>query len=419
MSDLKTIVVGYGAAGLESLQALQPPRSVILVEEPDIIRKRDVEAKVAGLEVVDRLIAFEHQRANSASELLAHLARIKVASVVPLTEYATPCAADLSDMLARPGAGKLAGMVLRDKSRLRALTGSHGVRNPRSRQVDSPKQAAGLAREINGPIILKPTDRQGSVGTVIVRGQTRMDEAWSASMRRDEGAMAPDRASIGATLAEEFVEGREFSVEALVRNGEMLFANVTMKELFEGNAPIERAHLTPAPIGEALRKRLVERTGRVLCSVGFQTGIVHCEWIVDSAPEPCLVECAGRFAGDGVIELIERAYDFDIVGAYHRLMRGEDPGFLPNAASRFAMVRFIGGRDGVVERIEKDESVLSLEGVRRWSVSAQPGERTAPPSSSWDRLGAVMVEGPDSQSTIALARRAEAAIRIVYRESAA
>jgi biotin carboxylase len=267
-------------------------------------------------------------------------------------------------------------------------------------------------------VILKPADRQGSVGAVILRDPAGLDRAWAASQLRDEGVLVPDRAPSARTLVEELVVGPEYSVEALVREGRILFANVTAKELFPGPHPVERAHTVPAPLAPDETERLVAETGRVLAATGFRTGIVHCEWI-RAADGPVLVECAGRFAGDGIIDLVCRAWGFDIVAAYHALMRGEDPGVLPTRPSKTASVRFLGGRDGILVDVAVEPGAMAQEGVVAHHVSVQPGARTFVPAMSWHRLASVTVEASDPEAARVLAERALAGIRLDYAAEAA
>lgn len=406
-----TIVVGYSPAALNSLQQLRPEGSVLLIEEPDVIRKRGLNAAVESHSVVRALHAFPYQLAGAAGQFHGEHADLDVISVVPIVEYATPFAAQLAELYGRPGATAAASVILRNKDRLREVTRAAGILNPRSVAVTSFEDVQAAVDTFGLPCIIKPANRQGSVGTVIVRRAGDLPAAWAASQVRDEGMMVPDRPFDQVTLVEEFVDGPEFSVEALVRGGEFLFQNVTGKDLFDGVNPVERGHLVPAAIDAPLTGRLIEDTRRVIQAAGFHTGIVHCEWKVRDG-QPYLIECAGRFAGDGIIDLIERAYAFDLVGAYHALMRGEHPGPLPAAPVKAALVHFLGGHDGLVSSIRVDEAALERSGVAAHYLTTQVGARAFTPSMSWHRLGALTVEAPSAAEAQARARAALSAIDI-------
>ncbi|WP_124470909.1 ATP-grasp domain-containing protein [Burkholderia ubonensis] len=413
MNNKKTIVVGYSAAALGSLQQLRPEGSVILIDEPDVIRKRHIDVEVKKYSVVDRLIPFEYQRKGAADIFFGEHRPENIVSVVPIQEYATPFAARLAERLNRPGASYGASLIMRDKHRLRAVSKAFGIHNPASKIVESFEEARAFMVAHGGSVIIKPANRQGSVGAVIVRNAADIEDAWGKSQTRDEGVMVPDRGFEQITLVEQFVEGREFSVEALVVDGCMIFSNVTQKELFEGAHPVESGHTVPATIDSDLTEQLVSNTGKVIEATGFRTGIVHCEWMHDGT-DAYLIECAGRFAGDGIIDLIERAYRFDIVKAYHAIMRGEQLSNLPVQAKKTAKVRFVGGKTGTVSEVRVDEAMLRKSGIAHFSVTVRAGDKTVEPSMSWQRLGSVTVEADTPDSAEQLISDAIAAINISY-----
>lgn len=194
---------------------------------------------------------------------------------------------------------------------------------------------------------------------------------------QDEGVFVPDRPMELRMLAEECVVGEQFSVEMLVRGGEDLFVNVTRARLVPGPIPAEASHVVPADTTPQLMVLLGEQTRRIVDAVGFRDGIVHCEWIVSDGV-PNLVECAGRFAGDGIIELIERAYPVDLVRAYYAVMKGEPiPGPLPAVAQRGAAVRFLSIGAGVVRDVRGVEEAGRAEGVFLCDVTVKAGSGSA------------------------------------------
>ena len=412
MSQARTIAVGYTQAGLASLNALRPAGSIIVIEEPEIVARRGIEAAVAALPGIARVIAACHTDPDALAAIHAALAGEAVASVVPLNEYGTPAAAYLAERFGLPGAGLEAARTLRDKHLLRRVSEAGGIRNPRSKPVASLAEARAFATGLGRPVILKPRNRQASVGTVILRDLADLAAAWDICQTRDEGLLEPQTALPQLTLVEEFVEGREFSVEALVRDGSLLFANVTAKSLYPGLRPVERMHLVPADLPPNDHARLVADTARLVSVTGFGTGIVHCEWIMNQGV-PHLVECAGRFAGDGIIDLICRAWGFDIVAAYHALMRGEDPGALPDRPRKAALVRFLDAPAGRVRQVIRDEVALAAPGIKEVHIAVQPGDLVAPLVSSWQRPGSVTIEAADAASARRLAEVAASAITIV------
>jgi biotin carboxylase len=194
--------------------------------------------------------------------------------------------------------------------------------------------------------------------------------------------------------------------------GRRVFGNVTAKELYPGDRPIEVGHTVPADVPAELTERLLAATDRVLASVGFGTGFVHCEWIVDEAGEPCLVECAGRMPGDGIIDLIEYAWDVKIVEAYLDLMRGRPVEGLPVSAPRAGAVWFLHPGAGEVVDVTGVEEAEASENVLGVSVVVHKGDTIGDLRSSWDRVAMVEAGGPTTDEALRTAQHALELIRI-------
>ncbi|MET0134664.1 MAG: ATP-grasp domain-containing protein [Kibdelosporangium sp.] len=406
------VIVGFVAAALASLKDFQPDGSVIFVEEPDVVRKRQVHDKIAGCTLVQSLIEWEYHLGGKADEFYHAHPDLDPAAIVPLVEYATPFAARLAERYGLPGAGFGAAQILRDKALLRQVSGAAGIPNPEMTRVSGPADVAAFMREFPGRVVLKPANRQASVGTQVIHSLDEVEQAWANCVQQDEGIFVPDRTMDLHMLVERFVDGAEFSVEMLVRDGDPLFVNVTGKQLFPGSRPVELAHIVPADIAPDLAALLGEQTRKVVEAVGFLDGIVHCEWIV-AGEDAYLVECAGRFAGDGIIELIQRAYPVELVRYYYSVMKGEQlPDVLPQRAKAAAAVRFLAIEPGVVADVRGVEQAEQAAGVFLCDVSVKPGDRFDGLRSSWDRVGDVMVTASSPAEALRLAEAAAGLVRI-------
>lgn len=407
------ILVGFVGVAMIGFAPFQPDDSIIFVEEPDVIRKREVEDKIAGKAIVRGLISWEFHLPGRADEFYHTHRDLDPAAVIGLSEYAVPFAARLAERYGLPGAGYGAAQILRNKDLLRRVTRAAGIANPISAQVTSPDEVRAFMASAPGPIVLKPANRQASVGTQVIRDPAEIDTAWAACVAQDEGVFVPDRPMELRMLAEHFIEGTEYSVEMLVRGGEELFFNVTGKQLFPGSRPVESAHIVPADIPEQLHDLLGAQTLRVLEAAGFQDGIVHCEWIVSDGV-PYLVECAGRLAGDGIIELIENAYPVELKRMYTAVMKGEPlpAEALPRRAKGATAARFITIEPGTVTAVRGVEAAEKSEGVVMCDVSVAPGDRFDGLRSSWDRIGDLVVAASTPAEALRLADAAAALIEI-------
>lgn len=409
------ILVGYSMAWLRALAGFMPEGSVVVVEEPQVVVKRDIRSKLGDSPMLRELIEWEYHLDGMADCFANRHPQLRPAAVIPVVEYSVPFAARLAERYGVPGATYGAARLLRDKSLLRAVTAAADIANPSSAAVSGPDEVRAFMAEVGGPIVLKPSNRQASVGTKILFEPSEVDESWLECTDQEEGAFFPDRPVPVRMLAERLLRGEEFSVEMTVHGGRAVFAGVTRKFVFDGPRPVERGHLHPADIDDELRTRLVADTERLLGAVGMDIGFVHCEWIVEDGV-PHLVECAGRLPGDWIMDIIEAAWQYGLFRQYCELMQGTAPQRPPQSAPGYAAVMMSHPAPGEVESIDGVEEAKAIPGVISCMVSAELGERINELRSSWDRVTAVITEGSTAQEALSRAQQAVDRIAIKTRQ---
>lgn len=407
----RVIFVGYNAAYLRAVEGKVPSGSIVVLEEPDIIRKRELADAPSRFDCLDRIVPVAYQQSANVLETGADLAAgMQIVAVVPGLEYAVLAAASLAAKLGLPGASQAAAQSLRDKLRLREAAQSAGVRNPRWREVHGPDDVLSFAGD--GPVVLKPANRQASVGVVLLDSVNRAgaERAWATTTAAAEYEQVPDRELAWRYLVEERLYGPEYSVEALVRRGEVIFENVTAKTVIPGPHPVELGHLMPAPATPAVQAQFAEAIRTLVAALGFETGILHAEWIL-TEHGPTLVECAGRCPGDHIIDLVDLAYDTRIRLTLIDLLAGR-PVDLPRTAIRAAAIRFLRAEPGEVESVCGAEMAASLPGVQEVEVDVVHGDTCHSWVSSWDRPGHVIATGPDAVTAQRHVLDAAAAVQI-------
>ncbi|WP_243422224.1 ATP-grasp domain-containing protein [Micromonospora globispora] len=273
------VVVGASLGVLRWLGEQLPPGSVVLVEEPDVIRRRGLAGLVAEVPAVSRVVPAEYQTGLAVNALLDREPGLAAARLVlPGLEYAVGAAARLAERLGLPGAGVEAADIFSDKHRMRLLADAAGLANPAYELVDSPAQATALADRWGGRCVLKPTRRSGSLGVQLIADPAEIARAWAVTAEPEPTVEATERGLPTGVLVEQTLVGPEYSVELLVADGEPIFANVTDKRLLGGRFPVETGHTVPAALPETDRRALRDVAIRLAGAAGFRTGVVHSEW---------------------------------------------------------------------------------------------------------------------------------------------
>ncbi|MEW9528665.1 ATP-grasp domain-containing protein [Microbispora sp. NPDC049125] len=376
------LVYGYAKALLDAACAILPAGSVVAVEEPDLIARRRLAGHAAACPAVARLVPMAHMDADDVVPPGCE----DVAGVLPGLEYGVESAARAAHRLGLPGATPRAARILRDKALLREAAALAGIPGPMWTRVTTPAEASRAVARFGGHAVLKPANRQASLGVQLMEPGDSVEEAWRRMTGVEETAFVPDRGLPPKYLAEQRLSGQEYSTEAFVRDGEPVFVNPTLKRVAPGPHPVEIGHVVPAPLDGERAARLRGLTARLATAIGFGTGVLHAEWI-DTGGDFHLVECAGRMPGDGIFDLVERAYGFPPVRAFVELMCGR-PVDLPERAGAGAAVRFVTAPAGRITHARwpaYDEAECVL--------TARVGDVAAPLRSSWDRLGHAIAVG--------------------------
>lgn len=407
------VLVGFSKTLLAPLAAELPAGCAVVVEEPDIARKRDLGALAAEYPAVGRIVCWEYQRPGAMAGLLRAEPSLKGArAVLPGVEYAVAAAAELAALLGLPGAGARAGAVFRDKVRQRHVAAQAGIRNPPHAVVSTIGAAAAFFRDAGGRCVVKPSSRQASLGVRFVTAAEEVADAFRQARDVRESLLAPSRGIPSEVIIELAAEGREYSVEMLLRRGQPCFHNVTAKHVLPGPFPVELGHVVPGlPGGDPVAGALVAHTARLAEASGFRDGILHCEWMV-TEQGPVFIECAARMPGDEIGTLITMAYRFPLTLAYLRVLLGADPALPGGPAPSAAAIRFVTAPPGIAQEVAGAQDARQAPGVRAVRISAKPGELIGPLASSWDRAGYVIAHAPTPEQADARAAAAAALIRV-------
>ncbi|MFI6763120.1 ATP-grasp domain-containing protein [Micromonospora sp. NPDC050417] len=391
---IEIVAVGFSRALLSDLGALVPARSVLVLEEPDVIAARRVEAIIDSFTCAGALLPAPTQDEDGALRFAATLNRPDgVRAVVPAVEYGVVVAAALAAAWGLPGAGVAAAETLRDKARLRAAVGGD-VPQPDWLVVSTAEDIDQFRAKHEGRCVLKPTNRQASLGVHIMSPEADAATVLAAVAGADEPKLRASTLRRGTFLVESVLDGPEISHEALVLDGRVVFANTTAKQVRPGARPVETGHLVPGPLPARTANAVEAAVGRFVAAIGYRTGVLHSEWILVDG-QPHLVECAGRLPGDHIDVLIDLAYPGSLLSDYLAILsRHSAPG--RRQATATAAIRFLDLPGGVVEAVDGVDDATVLEDVVEVEVDVMPGDRVRSLASSWDRVGHVIVRSVDA-----------------------
>lgn len=218
-----------------------------------------------------------------------------------------------------------------NKSKMRQAFASNGDPSPKSITVECIEDLKYV--KLHYPVIVKPADRSGS------RGITKLLSGDGLEAAID---YAKQQGFIKNALVEEYVEGREYSVECISRNKEHYFLTTTLK--YTTNEPhfIETAHLEPSLLSEAMQKKVQRVVFHALDSLQIQNGASHSELKIDAEGNIKLIEIGARMGGDCIgSHLVRLSTGIDYIKAVIQIAMGEEPELVFADKVQAAAVRYI------------------------------------------------------------------------------
>ena len=237
--------------------------------------------------------------------------------------------------------------------------------------------------DVEYPVIVKPTDRSGSRGVTKLKSKSGLMAAITSA--RDVGFEKK-------AIVEEFIEGKEYSVECISFAGKHTLLAITEK--FTTGSPnfIETGHFEPAPLDDKTIANVRDIIYRALDALEIRNGASHSEIMIQSDETVKIVEIGSRMGGDCIgSSLVHLTTGIDFVKAVIDVALGREPELVPGPKHNAAGISFIFDQAEVdyFHEVQKKYNSLIIE-----SEIEEITDRKVVDSSS--RFGYFIVAGDDA-----------------------
>lgn len=139
------------------------------------------------------------------------------------------------------------------------------------------------------PCIVKPVDSGGSQGIFKVKNDKQLDDAIKQAKKKSR---------THSVIIEDFIDGREFSVEYLSYKGRHYFCQLTDKVTSGEPLFVEIAHHQPADVSYELLERIKDTVESALTALKIENSPSHTEIKLNSRNELFIIEIGARMGGD-------------------------------------------------------------------------------------------------------------------------
>jgi biotin carboxylase len=294
----------------------------------------------------------------------------------------------------------------RDKATMKDALRAVGIPCARHRRVRGEADAWGFASEIGFPLVLKPTAGAGSRSTFEVHGPDDLRRALEQSRPHARNEY----------IAEEFLQGREYSFETICIRGEPVFHSIG--RYYPGPLEVTRTPwiqwvcVLPRDIRGPWFDD-VRRVGfRAVQGLGMGSGMTHMEWFRRTNGSVAVGEIAMRPPGAQFVSLMTYAHDVDMYRAWARATvdHAFDGPFERKYAVAIAYLRGPGegrvaGTDGLDEAQKK---------VGELVVETKLPIVGAPKSTSYEGDGFAILRHPSDDVVLAAVKTLIETVRVRY-----
>jgi biotin carboxylase len=337
----------------------------------------------------------------------------KLETIIPGFEYCVDVVAKAASGLGLPHLSVAAATSARNKFACREQLKAAGIDVPRYALMHNQSEVERAAFEVGFPAVIKPADGGGSC---LVRRVDSLDELRGVVGNFATGLLDVDHYVGAPFLLEEFLAGREFSIEGYVDRGQPHVAAVTEKQL--GAAPffVEMGHVVEAALPADEREALVTYVEQVALAIELGLGVFHAEARMTERG-PVLIEINCRLGGDRIPRLVELTQGLSLPATMIRSYCGwENPASVDPLCDRrgVAGVRFLTfdsvARFGTANGVDE---VRAMTGCEEVELYFHAGDAVPQLTDFRGRVGHVLFTADDRPTLDMRLREAENRIRFL------
>lgn len=312
----------------------------------------------------------------------------------------------VAEALGLPGIPVQAARNASDKALMRACFDRSGVPSPRFVRVDSADSALQMLSpgNLSFPLVVKPVDSMGARGCRRVDNVAALEEAVRDALRYSRS---------GNAIVEEYIDGPEYSIDALVFDGIVHICGIADRHIFYPPYFIEMGHTLPASLSAAQIEEMVAVFTRGVHALGITNGAAKGD-IKRSSRGSVVGEIAARLSGGYMSGwTFPLASGVPLTQAALTLAVGRIPVSLEPSRKRSAAERAFISVPGRVLRIEGEAAARARPGVEELFLRVKPGDIVDFPVNNVGKAGNVITVADNREEAVFCAEGAAASIELV------
>lgn len=244
---------------------------------------------------------------------------------------------------------------------------------------------AAEAKDLFFPVICKPRDNSGSRGVKLCRDVNELQECIDEAL---------DNSKLDTVLVEEFIEGREFSIESLHYDGKSDVIQFTEKRTTEFPYNVELGHKQPANLTDDERQQIRDIISKIAVCMNFENCPSHTELKVNDRGV-FVIETSPRLGGDYITStLTPLSTGINLEDQLLHIALGEKVDTVTGRVDKASAVCFFSLPEGEVTAINpRINEIASWPNIHSFELKLHVGDKVNQITSSLNRYGQFVVTG--------------------------
>lgn len=244
---------------------------------------------------------------------------------------------------------------------------------------------AAEVKDLFFPVICKPRDNSGSRGVKLCRDVNELQECIDEAL---------DNSKLDTVLVEEFIEGREFSIESLHYEGKSDVIQFTEKRTTEFPYNVELGHKQPANLTDDERQQIRNIISKIAACMNFENCPSHTELKVNDRGV-FVIETSPRLGGDYITSMLTPlSTGINLEDQLLHIALGEKVDTVTGRVDKASAVCFFSLPEGEVTAINpRINEIASWPNIHSFELKLHVGDKVNQITSSLNRYGQFIVTG--------------------------
>ncbi|WP_227938632.1 ATP-grasp domain-containing protein [Alkalihalobacillus deserti] len=377
-----------------------------ILQLPAILKSKSMGLQVIAVDMDKNAIGFKH------SDVCLNISTVDIPKVIQAakefeingiftlaSDKPMRTVAAVSEELNIIGINRETAINVTNKAEMRKVLREKDVPVPAFFKIETWSEYISAVKSFKNRFIVKPADNSGSRGIFLIEDINNKENIAYAFNYSKENSHS------GEIVVEEFMNGREVSVETLSFDGNNHIIAITDKVTTGPPKFVEMGHSIPSQLSNQTKAEIEKVVSEALNAVGLTTGPSHTEVII-TEDGPKIVELGARLGGDNITtHLVPLSTGVDMVRCCIEIAMGKKP-FLNSRVEMGSAIQYFNQGEGIIRNIKGLDDAKKIPGVEEIYFMKNINDKVVEISSSVDRLGYVIAKANTATEAIDVCEKA-------------